>query len=141
MNTAATPEQAQPQLPPGLPGLTVELRGYSYDDRRIILPALLQALSACGGWMLDRQTLPSGRMEFWFEVPLEASLDLYSSLISAGLELVRASHIDLTTLCTLCRHHGQLRTPDRIVSIRLEISFLDEADDSLPMQAANAAEA
>ncbi|MES2390030.1 MAG: hypothetical protein V4555_00205 [Acidobacteriota bacterium] len=141
MNTAATLEHVQRTPPPPHPGLTVDLRGYSYDDRRVILPALLQALSSCGGWMLDRQALPSGRMEFWFEVQLEAALDLYSSLISAGLELIRGSHIDLTALCTLSRHHGKLRTHDRVVSVRLEISFLDEADDSLPTQAAKAAAA
>jgi hypothetical protein len=141
MISPAPHEQADatPALP--LPGLTLDLRGYTYDDRRIILPALIQAFSTCGGWMLDRQTLPTGRMEFWFEVQLEAAVDLYSALISAGLELTRPGHIDLTALCTLSRHQAALHSAGRAVSVRIEISFLDEIDDTIPMQARKAAEA
>jgi hypothetical protein len=134
-------ETVEPKPIPPPDRLTIELRSYSYEDRRVILPALMQAMTQCGGWMLDRQVLPSGKLEFWLEVQLASALELYSSLIAAGIEFTRAGHLDLTSLCTLSRHRPLTQQNDRIVAVRLEISFLDESEDSVPMQATRAAQA
>lgn len=65
-------------------------------------------------------------MEFRLEIQLRAILDLYASIVSSGLELTKAGHLSLTDLCT-CRKN--LATPadlGQVVTIRLEISFLED---------------
>ena len=86
----------------------------------------------CGCWVLARGTLPSSQIELVFEVHLRSAFDLYGALIAAGVELTRDSHAALTGLCTLRRHHPapHLAALDsyRIVTVRLEVSFVDEDD-------------
>jgi hypothetical protein len=104
----------------------VYLRGHSYDDHRTILPALLDTMAACGCWVLDQKALSSTQTELSFEVQLRAVFELYSGLIAAGVELTRDSHTRLTGLCTLRDHNPRKAKRRRIVTIRLEVSFLDE---------------
>ncbi|SEG62118.1 hypothetical protein SAMN05421819_3870 [Bryocella elongata] len=119
-------------------GLSVDVRCFSYEERRTVLPALLDAVSTTGGWILDRQVLPSGRVEFWFEVQLRSIMELYSAVVGAGMEFTRAGHRDLTSLCTL-RQNTPVAGCHRLISIRMEVSFLDEDEHSLPMVASRAA--
>jgi hypothetical protein len=106
---------------------SLDIQGFSYEERRGLLPTLASAFAECGGWILDRKTLSPSTMEFRIEIQLRAVLDLYSSILASGLELTRAGHLALTHLCT-CRKN--LSTPadlGQIVAIRLEISFLEDA--------------
>ena len=82
---------------------TLELQGYSYQERQGILPTLTSAFTQCGGWVLERKTLSPTTMEFRIEIQLRAIVELYSSLVASGVELTRTAHAILTDLCT-CRH-------------------------------------
>ncbi len=105
---------------------TLELQGYSYQDRQGLLPVLTAAFTQSGGWVLDRKTLSASAMEFRIEIQLRAIVELYSALVASGLELTRSTHATLTDLCT-CRQH-LLRTtqPNQVLSLRLELNFLED---------------
>ena len=105
----------------------LDIQGFSYEERHGFLPILTSAFADCGGWISDRKTLSPSTMEFRVEIQLRAVLDLYASVIASGLELTRSGHLGLTHLCT-CRKN--LSTPtdlSQIVTIRIEISFLEDA--------------
>jgi hypothetical protein len=106
---------------------SLDIQGFSYEERHGLLPTLTSAFAECGGWILDRKTLSPTMMEFRVEIQLRAVVDLYSSILGSGLELTRSAHLGLTHLCT-CRKN--LCTPaelGKIVTIRIEISFLEDA--------------
>jgi hypothetical protein len=106
---------------------SLDIQGFSYEERHGLLPTLTSAFADCGGWILDRKTLSPTMMEFRVEIQLRAVVDLYSSILGSGLELTRSAHLGLTHLCT-CRKN--LSTPadlGQIVTIRIEISFLEDA--------------
>jgi hypothetical protein len=105
---------------------SIDIQGFSYEERKGLLPTLTAAFADCGGWILDRKTLSPSMMEFQVEIQLRAVVELYSSIVSTGLQLTRAAHLGLTHLCT-CRKN--VSTPgdlSQIVSIRIEISFLED---------------
>ena len=105
----------------------LDIQGFSYEERHGLLPILTSAFADCGGWIADRKTLSPSTMEFRVEIQLRAVVDLYTSIIASGLELTRSGHLGLTHICT-CRKN--LSTPtdlSQIVTIRIEISFLEDA--------------
>ncbi|WP_158945974.1 hypothetical protein [Granulicella sp. S190] len=104
----------------------LDIKGFSYEERHGLLPTLVSAFADCGGWILKRKTLSPTTIEFRVEIQLRAVIELYAAIISSGLELTRAGHLGFTHLCT-CRKN--LSTPadlGQIVTVRLEISFLEE---------------
>lgn len=105
---------------------SLEIQSFSYDERSGVLPGLITSLADCGGWVLDRRTLSPSMIELKIEVQLRSILDLYSSIIAAGLELTRSSHIALTDLCTCRRNLTSLTDLGQVITVRLEISFLEE---------------
>jgi hypothetical protein len=105
---------------------TLELQCFSYQERQGLLPALTSAFTLCGGWVLERKTLSATAMEFRLEIQLRSILELYSSLVSSGVELTRDTHSTLTDLCTCRRHLPRTAQANQILSIRLEISFLED---------------
>lgn len=118
---------------------TLQIQGYSYEDRQGLLPVLTRAVAHCGGWVLDRRMLSEATLEIRVEVELRAALDLYAGMIAAGLELTRSGHMALTELC-LCQKHVPLLDATQLVTIRVEISFLEEANlHSLLMTGTSAA--
>lgn len=105
---------------------TLELQGYSYQERGGLLPHLTSAFTHCGGWILDRKTLSASAMEFRMEIQLRAIVELYATLVSSGVELTRTTHATLTDLCT-CRHHiARAPDPNQVLTLRLELSFLED---------------
>src|SRR4051812_24961662 len=84
---------------------SLDIKGFSYDDRTGVLPAVLASLAECGGWVLDRRAVSPSTTELKVEVQLRSIVELYGSLIGAGLELTRSSHLSLTDLCT-CRKNA-----------------------------------
>lgn len=113
----------------------LDVKGFSYEDRGVVVPALLQAISGSGCWLLDRQMLTVSQMEILFEMQLRSALGIYSDLIGAGLELTRAGHGSLTGLCTLCKHNPQVMQAGRMVTVRLHVSFLEEEYEGLAISA------
>jgi hypothetical protein len=105
---------------------TVDLQGFSYEDRQGLLPNLTSAFTDCGGWILDRKTISASTMEFNFEIQLSSVVELYSSLLATGVELTTLAHATLTDLCT-CRHHlDRTAQTHQILSLRLNLSFLED---------------
>lgn len=111
----------------------VVLRGFSHQDRRVILPALDKAVEACGCWVLERRNLSDAQVELVLEVQLSGVFDLYTALVTAGVELNRASHAALTELCTLRRHHALgeagVLLYGRMVTLGLEVNFVAEVEE------------
>jgi hypothetical protein len=105
---------------------TLDIQGFSYEERHGLLPTLTSAFADCGGWVLDRKTLSPSTMEFRIEIQLRAVLDLYASIVSAGLELTRSGHLGLTDLCTCRKNLSAAADLGQVIAIRLEISFLED---------------
>jgi hypothetical protein len=105
---------------------SVDIQSFSYEERHSLLPILLSGFADCGGWLLDRKTLSPTTMEFRLEIQLRAVLDLYASIVSCGLELTRGGHLTLTDLCTCRSHHIAAADLGQVVSIRIEVSFLED---------------
>jgi hypothetical protein len=104
----------------------LDIQGFSYEERQGLLPTLTSAFADCGGWVLERKTLSPNTMEFRLEIQLRAVLDLYASIISAGLELTRSGHLGLTDLCTCRKNLTAPADLGQVITIRLEISFLED---------------
>jgi len=105
---------------------SLDIQGFTYEQRHGLLPDLTAAFSNCGGWVLERKTLSPTNMEFRIEIQLLAVLDLYAAIVATGVELTRAGHEALTELCTRRKHLLLAAELGQIVAIRLEISFLDD---------------
>lgn len=105
---------------------THELQGYSYQDRQGLLTTLTSAFTQSGGWVLERKTLSATTMEFRIEIQIQGIVELYASLVASGLELTRGAHDILTALCTSRKHIAASSKPGRLLSIRLELSFLED---------------
>jgi hypothetical protein len=104
----------------------LDIQAFTYEQRHGLIPDLTAAFANCGGWLLERKTLSATNMEFQIEIQLGAILDLYGAIIATGVELTRSGHEALTELCTRRNHFRRKLELGQIVSIRLEISFLDE---------------
>ena len=101
----------------------LDIQSFSYEERQGLLPNLTSALADCGGWVLS---LSPSMTEIRLEIQLRSILDLYTSIVSSGLELTRSGHLGLTNLCN-CRKNLTTATDlGQVVTIRLEISFLEE---------------
>lgn len=104
----------------------LELEAFSYDERRNVLPGVVEALEACGCWVLEKRTVSVTDVLLRVEMLLRDSVGLYSSLMASGLEMTRSSHLGLTELCTLRSWKRGSGEPFRIVELWLKVSFLDE---------------
>jgi hypothetical protein len=104
----------------------LDIQGFSYEERQGLLPTLTSAFANCGGWVLDRKTLSPHTMEFRLEIQLRSVLDLYASIIGTGLELTRSGHLGLTDLCTCRKNLIAPADLGQVITIRLEISFLED---------------
>jgi hypothetical protein len=124
MNPAPTDSLTQAALTGDSP--PIDLRGHSHDDHRTIVPALLETMAACGCWILDQRALSSTQTELRFEIQLRSVFELYSGLMAAGVELSRDSHVRLISLCTLRGHNPRHARRRRVITVRLEVSFLEE---------------
>jgi len=104
---------------------SLDIQGFTYEQRHGLLPMLTAAFSNCGGWMLDRKTLSPTHMEFRVEIQLRCILEFYAAVVATGVELTRAGHQSLTELCS--RRHLRLASElGQVVTIRLELNFLDD---------------
>jgi hypothetical protein len=106
----------------------IELRGRSFEDRQEFVPVLLHAMASCGCWLLKRRELEPNATELNFEVLLRSVFELYGGLLSCGVELSRDSHTRMKSLCTVRDHNPHHATRRRVLTIRLELIFMDELD-------------
>jgi len=105
---------------------SLDIQGFTYEQRHGLLTVLMAAFGNCGGWVLERKTLSPTNMEFRVEIQLRAVLDLYAAIIATGVELTRSGHEALTELCTRRNHLRITAELGQVIAIRLEISFLDD---------------
>jgi hypothetical protein len=90
------------------------------DDPQRLLRFLTGAILSCGGWVLSRSLPGSDSVEISFEFARGASLEIYSMLIAAGLELSRDAHISMTELCQCTKDLLETKALD-VARIRLII--------------------
>jgi hypothetical protein len=105
------------------PVASVALESLSYADRGSAIPTLSRQLAALGCRNICGRLLPAREIEVLFDLPLEATLEVYASLLDHGFELTQTSHLRLAELCNIQRHGTQLRFFHR--TVRLLVSFLD----------------
>jgi hypothetical protein len=117
---------------------TIELRGHSYEDHRKIVPLLLEAVKTAGCWVTEQHALSPTLTELYLEVQLRSIFDLYSGILSAGVELSRDSHTCMTALCTVRDHNPRLAKRRRIITLKLALNFLDEGGRQIGRVSASA---
>ena len=114
--------------------IAATLRALTHCSRAAMLPLLTEALSDCDCWTRSRSGSVTG-MVLVFELPLRTVTELYLSLIECGLVFDRKGHCELHLLCTLGRHAFESEFLRRSVTLRLELTFVDELEPvSLRMQ-------
>jgi hypothetical protein len=105
---------------------SLDIKGFTYDDRQGHLTRLTHVFADCGGWVVERKTLSPSMSAFGIEIQINSILDLYAALVSSGLELTRAGHLSLTELCTCRRHLRSSADLGQVVALRIEITFLED---------------
>lgn len=98
----------------------LQLCAISAQDPHRLIHSLTGAILGCGGRMLSRGADERGTVNLFFEFERQACMDVYSVLMASGVELSRASHVDLTELCRCTRNHRREFATD-IASVDLEI--------------------
>jgi hypothetical protein len=73
--------------------------------------SLCGALRGSGGFVLSTRLEPDGSAELDVEFTRASTLDLYCVLVAAALELDRASHLRLTSLCQCARDRHAFASP------------------------------
>jgi hypothetical protein len=106
----------------------IDLRGRTFDDRQQLVPVLLETMANCGCWLLERKEVPPNAARFSFELQLRSVFELYSGLLSCGVDLSRDSHTSMKSLCTVRDHNPHRAKRRRIVTVRLELIFMDALD-------------
>ncbi len=86
-------------------------------------PRLMRVLSgtilACGGWVLSRGYSDSD-VRIGFEFERRGCVEMYASLIAAGLELSQDAHHRLTELCQ-CTRYRPHAVEEETVEVELEV--------------------
>jgi hypothetical protein len=77
----------------------VELAATLPDGQSQVLVSLHGVICDCGGWVLNRGLTQPGLVRFLFEFPRDVCVEIYSALVSFGLDLTPHSHRVLAELC------------------------------------------
>lgn len=85
-------------------GWSLSLTALSSDEPERLVRFLTGALLTCGGWVLTRSTQGDQTAELDFEFARASCVEIYAVLVATGLELSRASHIQLAELCHCTRN-------------------------------------
>jgi hypothetical protein len=98
----------------------MQMKAISIEEPSRLVQTLTGAILGCGGWVLSRGANDTGTVNMLFEFERQACVDIYSVMISAGLELSQSGHIRFTELCQCTRNNRQ-DCGSEIASIDLEI--------------------
>jgi hypothetical protein len=74
------------------------------EDQTLVVPRLSGVIPDCGAWIRSRSYVEPGTARFVFEFPRDVCIEIYSALVSVGLQLTAASHLLLTELCRCTPH-------------------------------------
>jgi hypothetical protein len=126
------PEPADKPVPdvPAVEIPLIELRGRTYEDHREVLPVLLDTMAGCGCWLLEQRVVSPIATELNFELQLRSVFELYSGLLSSGVDLSRDSHTRMKSLCTVRDHNPHRSRRRRILTVRLELIFMEDIDSA-----------
>jgi hypothetical protein len=101
----------------------IQMRAIAKVEPDRLIRTLTGSVLACGGWVLSRSASDTGMVNFLFEFERLNCVEIYSVLISAGLELSQSAHIRFTELCQ-CTSLAPRERGGEIASIDLEIQTL-----------------
>ena len=85
------------------------------------------AILGCGGWVLSRGANDAGVVSLLFEFERSQCIDMYSALVSSGVELSPNGHLGFTELCR-CTRLQVAECGGEIASVDLEIQTLPAED-------------
>jgi hypothetical protein len=69
------------------------------ENQSMVVPQLSGVIPDCGAWIRSRSYVAPGTARLVFEFPRDVCIEIYSALVSVGLQLTAASHALLTELC------------------------------------------
>src|ERR1700721_3564967 len=83
------------------------------EDQSLVVPRLSGIIPDCGAWIRSRSYVEPGTARLVFEFPRDICVEIYSALVSLGLQLTNASHSILTEFCRCTPHvfHPASRAP------------------------------
>ena len=87
-----------------LSGDVLYLTALLAEDQSTVVPRLSGLIPDCGAWIRSRSYVEPGTARFVFEFPRDICVEIYSALVSVGLQLTPASHALLTELCRCTPH-------------------------------------
>jgi hypothetical protein len=87
-----------------LSGDVLYLTAILAEDQSTVVPRLSGLIPDCGAWIRSRSYVEPGTARFVFEFPRDICVEIYSALVSVGLQLTPASHSLLTELCRCTPH-------------------------------------
>ncbi len=87
-----------------LSGDVLYLTALVAEDQSMVVPRLSGLIPDCGAWIRSRSYVEPGTARFVFEFPRDICVEIYSALVSVGLQLTPASHALLTELCRCTPH-------------------------------------
>ncbi len=94
------------------------------EDQSMVVPRLSGIIPDCGAWIRSRSYVQPGTARFVFEFPRDICVEIYSALVSVGLQLTATSHLLLTELCRCTPHIFDL--PSRQLPA-VDVATLDAA--------------
>jgi hypothetical protein len=100
----------------------MHIRSTSEEEPEKLVRLLAGAILSCGGWVLSRAATDDGHVRILFEFERGDCLDIYTSMIAAGLDLPAAAHIQLTELCQCTREQIKVCGTE-IASIDLDVEI------------------
>jgi len=117
------------------------------EEQSMAVPRLSGIIPDCGAWIRSRSYVQPGTARFVFEFPRDICIEIYSALVSVGLQLTPASHQLLTELCRCTPHVFDLSSRNlpavdvatldaatryicslEIIKVQLQIWMVNEAD-------------
>jgi hypothetical protein len=87
-----------------LSGDVLYLTALLAEDQSTVVPRLSGLIPDCGAWIRSRSYVEPGTARFVFEFPRDICVEIYSALVSVGLQLTASSHALLTELCRCTPH-------------------------------------
>jgi len=113
----------------------MEMKALSTQEPGVLVKTLTGAILGSGGWILSRGANEEGQLTLLFEFERRHCVEIYSILVSAGLELSAQTHRLFTDLCQCTMHRAEACATE-IASVDLEIQTLqaDFAESQSPRQ-------
>jgi hypothetical protein len=91
-------------MPDTLTDDVLYLTALLHEDQSMVVPRLSGLIPDCGAWIRSRSYIEPGTARLVFEFPRDICVEIYSALVSVGLQLTAASHSVLTELCRCTPH-------------------------------------